>query len=88
MKVVLDKISWCKEMRGADPPQPTVPSTIAEEKLLNPFMRVRLTSRMITVSHRLSHQVREAPVQSHAGQSDPIETMRALRAEKDHFKSK
>jgi len=70
-EVVLDKISWCKEMRGSDPPQPTVPSTIAEEKLLNPFMRVR-----------------EAPVQSHAGQSDPIETMRALRAEKDHFKSK
>ena len=32
-------------MRNATPPQPTVPSTIAEELLINPFMRVS----MITV---------------------------------------
>ena len=35
-----DKISWCKEQRSMTPAQPTVPSTIAEELLINPFMRV------------------------------------------------
>merc|ERR1719429_186399 len=68
---IKDKISWCEEMRNASPPQPTVPSTIAEELLINPFMRVD-----------------QSPVQSHAGQTDPVETMRALRAEKDNFKTK
>ena len=37
---IIDKISWCQQMRSASPPQPTVPSTIAEEHLINPFMRV------------------------------------------------
>ena len=37
---ISDKISWCQQMRSASPPQPTVPSTIAEEHLINPFMRV------------------------------------------------
>jgi len=68
---IKDKISWCKEMRDSSPSQPTVPSTIEEELLINPFMRVD-----------------QAPVQSHATQTDPIETMRALRAEKDNFKKK
>ena len=36
-----DKISWCKEQRSMTPAQPTVPSTIAEELLINPFMRVK-----------------------------------------------
>jgi len=56
-------------MREATPPKPTVPSTISEEMLINPFMRVGQSS-----------------VQAHVGQSDPVETMRALRAEKDNFK--
>jgi len=68
---ISDKISWCQKMRSASPPQPTVPSTIAEEHLINPFVRVT-----------------ESSVQAHTGQSDPVETMRALRAEKDNFKSK
>jgi len=66
-----DKISWCREQRSLTPAQPTVPSTIAEELLINPFMRVN-----------------KAPVQTHTGQNDAVEAMRALRAEKDNFKPK
>lgn len=36
--VILKKIEWSKVKRDAN--EPTVPSTIAEEKLINPFMRV------------------------------------------------
>lgn len=39
------------------------------EKLINPFMRVNVSS-----------------VQKHANTVDPIETMRAIRKEKDGFK--
>jgi len=63
------KIEWCQEQRSMDPPQPTVPSTIGEEKQINPFMRVN-----------------EAPVQAHAGKTDAVETMAAIRGEKDNFK--
>jgi len=35
---IQDKMSWSQGARGKD--QPTVPSTISEEKLYNPFMRV------------------------------------------------
>jgi len=68
---IKDKIEWCRTQRGASPPLPTVPSTIAEEWLINPFMRVG-----------------ESPVQAHVGETDPVETMRAVRAEKDNFKQK
>ncbi|XP_016045896.1 hydroxyacylglutathione hydrolase, mitochondrial isoform X3 [Erinaceus europaeus] len=51
--------------------EPTVPSTIAEELTYNPFMRVS----------------REKTVQQHAGESDPVTTMRAIRKEKDQFKA-
>lgn len=70
-KVIQDKIAWCKTMREKSVPEPTVPSVISEEKLLNPFMRVH-----------------EASVQKHAQETDPIETMRKLRSEKDNFKAK
>lgn len=46
-----------------------VPSTIGEEKLYNPFMRVT-----------------ELAVQNHTGKNDPIDTMKAIRLEKDTFK--
>lgn len=65
------KIRWCQAQREASPPLPTVPSTIAEEKLLNPFMRVC-----------------EPSVQSHVGETDPVQTMRKVRLEKDNFKQK
>ncbi|XP_018318957.1 hydroxyacylglutathione hydrolase, mitochondrial [Agrilus planipennis] len=35
---ILDKIKWATEKRNKE--EPTVPSTIAEEKQINPFMRV------------------------------------------------
>nr|ACO10827.1 Hydroxyacylglutathione hydrolase [Caligus rogercresseyi] len=68
-KVISDKIAWCKGKRSGDNPEPTVPSTIGEEKSINPFMRVDVES-----------------VQRHTKTSDPIETMKALRDEKDNFK--
>merc|ERR1712059_119604 len=39
-QVIQDKIKWSLEQRALSPPQPTVPSTIEEEKAINPFMRV------------------------------------------------
>ncbi|XP_059096873.1 hydroxyacylglutathione hydrolase, mitochondrial-like [Tigriopus californicus] len=69
-EVVQAKIAWCEEKRALNPPEPTVPSTIGEEKQINPFMRVN-----------------EPTVQTHAGKDTPIETMAALRAEKDNFKA-
>lgn len=47
-----------------------VPSTIGEEKKINPFMRVNTPT-----------------VQQHAGKSDEISTMAAIRKEKDNFKA-
>lgn len=46
-----------------------MPSTISEEKLYNPFMRVT-----------------EPSVMKHANKNDAIETMRAIRLEKDNFR--
>jgi len=70
-QIIQDKIAWARGKRELVPPEPTVPSTIAEEKLINPFMRVE-----------------EASVQQHAKTTGGIETMRALRTEKDTFKPK
>lgn len=39
---IINKIEWSKARRAAN--EPTVPSTIAEEKLINPFMRVNTES--------------------------------------------
>jgi hydroxyacylglutathione hydrolase len=36
------KIEWCKGKREIN--EPTVPSSIVEEKLINPFMRVNFSS--------------------------------------------
>ncbi|XP_026487167.2 hydroxyacylglutathione hydrolase, mitochondrial isoform X1 [Vanessa tameamea] len=61
------KIAWSLSRRENN--KPTVPSTISEEKLYNPFMRVT-----------------EESVMKHAKKNDAVETMRAIRLEKDHFK--
>lgn len=66
-EVIRKKLAWAKEKFSNG--EPTVPSTVAEEFLFNPFMRVK-----------------EKEVQDHAGQTDPVETMRSLRKEKDGFK--
>lgn len=92
---IAKKIKWSEEKRNANIPTVSVriadsifltitqqtnrmqfnfclqiPSTIGEEKLINPFMRVLQES-----------------VQRHAGTSDGIATMAAIRKEKDSFKA-
>jgi len=68
---IADKIQWCRTKRELTPAEPTIPSSIGEEKRINPFMRVE-----------------EGTVQAHTKTTGGIETMRALRAEKDNFKQK
>lgn len=70
-KELQKKLSWVQEQRACSPPKPSVPSTIEEEKSINPFMRVC-----------------EASVQAHAGETDPVLTMKAVRLLKDNFKMK
>lgn len=67
-EAIQKKLDWAKKARETQ--TPTVPSSIAEEKQTNPFMRVDATS-----------------VMEHAKATDPIETMRSLRKEKDNFKA-
>jgi len=38
-QTIMEKLRWSQECRSAG--RPTVPSTIAEEKLINPFIRLR-----------------------------------------------
>ncbi|XP_017780452.1 PREDICTED: hydroxyacylglutathione hydrolase, mitochondrial [Nicrophorus vespilloides] len=61
------KIEWAARMRGKG--EPTVPSTIGEEKRINPFMRV---NEAAVQSH------------ANCGQ-DPRKTMQIIRKEKDSF---
>jgi len=70
-KDIAAKIEWCRRQREKSPALPTVPSTIEEEKRINPFMRVG-----------------DPSLQSYTGETDPILVMKALRTEKDDFKSK
>jgi hydroxyacylglutathione hydrolase len=65
---IIAKIQWAKERRAAN--QPTVPSTIAEEKLINPFMRVNC----------------EPVQKFANALGDPIQTMTYIRKIKDSFK--
>lgn len=65
---ILDKIEWSKVKREAN--EPTVPSTIAEEKLINPFMRVDCES-----VQKFANSV-----------GNSIETMAFIRKVKDSFK--
>lgn len=65
---IIAKIEWSKKQRNEG--QPTVPSTIAEEKLINPFMRVET----------------EAVQKFAKSSGDPIQTMNIIRKIKDTFK--
>lgn len=67
-KDILDKIEWAKARRASS--EPTVPSTIAEEKLINPFMRVNCET-----VQKFANTV-----------GKPIETMAQIRTVKDSFK--
>ncbi|XP_041448561.1 uncharacterized protein LOC121404048 [Drosophila obscura] len=66
---IQQRIEWAKLRRASQ--DPTVPSTIGEEKIWNPFMRV----------HEASVQKHAG------GATDPIITMGKLRKEKDNFKA-
>jgi len=65
---IQNKIEWSKTKREAG--EPTVPSTIAEEKLINPFMRVEV----------------EAVQAFAKTIGDPIATMTQIRKVKDTYK--
>ncbi|XP_020798803.1 hydroxyacylglutathione hydrolase, mitochondrial isoform X1 [Drosophila serrata] len=67
--VIQERIEWAKHRRASQ--DPTVPSTIGEEKSWNPFMRV----------HESTVQKHAG------GATDPIVTMGKLRKEKDTFKA-
>ena len=67
------KLAECKKLRAKSPPETTIPSTVAEEKSYNPFMRVEEAS----VQEHTKTQG-----------GDAIATMAALRTEKDGFKAK
>lgn len=65
---VASKIEWAKHQREQN--LPTVPSTIGEEKLLNPFMRVNVA----------------AVQKFAGAEGNAVETMRSIRKVKDNFK--
>lgn len=67
-KDILERIEWANEKRSVG--EPTVPSTIAEEFLINPFMRVEMES-----VQKFANSL-----------GNPIETMRHIRKVKDSFK--
>lgn len=67
-KTITAKIEWSKQQRNSG--EPTVPSTIAEEKLINPFMRVETE-----VVQKFAKSL-----------GDPILTMTVIRKIKDTFK--
>lgn len=67
---IADKILWCQNKRSLAVPEPTVPSTIGEEKLINPFMRVNFDKVQLHANTA----------------NDGIATMGSLRTEKDSFK--
>lgn len=67
-KDILNRIEWANTKRAAS--EPTVPSTIADEKLINPFMRVH-TESVQKFANSLG---------------DPIATMTFIRQVKDSFK--
>lgn len=71
-KDILNALTEAQERRSKSPPEPTIPSTIGTEKLINPFMRVDQTT-----------------VRAHAGgTTSDVQTMEAIRTEKDNFKPK
>ncbi|XP_062444452.1 hydroxyacylglutathione hydrolase-like protein isoform X2 [Rhea pennata] len=66
-EMVKKKLAWAK--RRDDEDLPAVPSTLQEEFLYNPFLRVT-----------------EEPLQKFTGETDPVEVLRTLHAQRDRFK--
>lgn len=71
-ELIRSKLAWCIEQRSKTPLEPTIPSTIGEEKSINPFMRVEEDA---VQSHT------KTP-------GDAVATMAAIRKEKDGFQPK
>lgn len=67
-KDILERIEWANSKRASG--EPTVPSTIADEKLINPFMRVDCEP-----VQKFANSL-----------GNPIETMAYIRKIKDSFK--
>jgi len=68
---IINALADAQKQRSKSPPEPTVPSTIEREKLINPFMRVSLPTVRIHAG----------------GTDCDIQTMQFIRAEKDNFKA-
>ncbi|XP_069899880.1 hydroxyacylglutathione hydrolase-like protein isoform X6 [Globicephala melas] len=73
------KLSWAKKRDEDD--VPTVPSTLGEELLYNPFLRVALPSG----SHRTPSPCREEPVRKFTGKVAPAEVLEVLCRERASF---
>ncbi|KAH8300480.1 hypothetical protein KR018_008491 [Drosophila ironensis] len=71
--VIQQRIEWAKHRRASQ--DPTVPSTIGEEKAWNPFMRVHVAA------------VQQHAAGNATDPIDPISVMGKLRREKDTFKA-
>lgn len=70
---IREKLAWAEARRGAD--EPTIPSTIAEEKATNPFLRTDSPELAASVRQR----VPDLPP------DDPVALFAAVRALKDTF---
>jgi len=70
---IREKLAWAEARRRAG--EPTVPSTIAEEKATNPFLRTNSPELAASVRQR----VLDLPP------DDPVALFAAVRALKDHF---
>ncbi|XP_059980195.1 hydroxyacylglutathione hydrolase-like protein isoform X3 [Lagenorhynchus albirostris] len=73
------KLSWAKKRDEDD--VPTVPSTLGEELLYNPFLRVALPSG----SHRTPSPCREEAVRKFTGKVAPAEVLEVLCRERASF---
>lgn len=67
-KAVQEKLAWARLRRGSN--MPTIPSTVAQEKAFNPFVRCREPSIAIAVG---------------LSGASPIEVLKELRSRKDKF---
>ncbi|XP_067563293.1 hydroxyacylglutathione hydrolase-like protein isoform X2 [Pseudorca crassidens] len=82
------KLSWAKKRDEDD--VPTVPSTLGEELLYNPFLRVAgfistATSSLPSGSHRTPSPCREEPVRKFTGKVAPAEVLEVLCRERASF---
>jgi hydroxyacylglutathione hydrolase len=65
----------------------TIPSTIGEEKLMNPFMRVRYSLLDFIKSNLCLFPIRDPAMQKRLGVNDSVEAMAKLREMKNQFRA-